>query len=232
MKKTKLIVLASSVLAAALLAGCSNSAKDNADSPARTRDVQATDTAAAATISPEIDETDDVEETSSPSENTGEGRPETADVTVEIEGQEVTMPVTLEEGSFTAGPWFNIYMDSKAYTPSKENGIYKYSVGEDTPGHAYLELQFVSDVNSDEYSEIYKENYSDAKLEEKGETKLNDNISAKLFQGSSEETGSVWTTYAIDTNNGVLTLVISTSAEDADGNGARLLALAETLEIL
>jgi len=226
MKKTKLTVLASSVLAAALLTGCSNSANDKTDAPVKTRDVQVTDSASESTTMPIIDEIDDVEESTAPDD----GRAETTDLTVEIEGEEVTMPATLEEGSFNGGPGFNIYMDNEAYTLSTEDNKYKYSLAE--PGRAHLELQFIGDITSDEYLEQYKESYSDVMLEDKGETNLNDDIKAKMVTGLNEETDSTWTTYIIDTNDGVLTLVVSTATEDAENNGVRLLALAETLEIL
>lgn len=154
----------------------------------------------------------------------------TQDVQVEVQGEEQTVTLTRITGSFAAdgGPAFALYADTSRYQIN-DIGRYCYlTLRTGMSGDVYAELGFRAAVTSDDLAGTILAEYGTMMTAgDFGKTALG-NHTVRYVQG--ETVQNIFDVYLLDTAEGCVTMVVSTTAQ-TEHHRNRLLATLETLEI-
>ena len=160
-------------------------------------------------------------------------RPAATSIPHELEGAEELVDMTLQSGGFGEHIAFSLYMDSGRYEETEHDGRYYYYVpGEDAPGEIFLEIGFIEEGSADELAPAFLESYGTImELTDEGIDPLS-TYSGRHMRGTGKQEGDntpLFSAWLIQRGAGVVTVVAAYNVDLAEGHGARLRAMAETL---
>lgn len=157
-----------------------------------------------------------------------------------VEGMSESVTVALKSGDLSTlgGPEFSLYMDEGRYkTAVTEEGRYRYAPGGEYLGDTYLEVGFIRNAQAEDSAPAYlNNNFADLKdTGDMGEIPFGDYYTAYYVYGytdtSEDGTYLSYDAYFLQTDGGVVTVIISAGSEGAEGAAMRLNTLAKTLRI-